>query len=135
MAVELNYSTALRNAMLDTIDGQVGSSGLLRIYDGTIPTNVGTSLGAQVKLAELALSATMMQAASSGSISADTITPDSSADASGTASWGTITTSGGTRVIDFNVSTSGAFLNLDSVSITAGQQVSVTSLSITGGNA
>ena len=135
MAVVLNYSEASRNAQLNTHNGQVGSSGLLRIYDGTIPTNVDTALGAQTKLAELALSTTAFASASSGAVSLDTITADSSADATGTASWGTLTTSGGTRVMDFNVSTSGAFLNLDSVSITAGQQVSVTSFAITGGNA
>lgn len=135
MAVVLNYSEALRNAMLDTIDGQIGASGLLRLYDGTIPTNVGTALGGQTLVAECALSATAMQAAASGAISAASITDDSSANATSTVTWGTLTTSGGTRVMDFSVGESSASLIIDNASINSGQTVSITSFAITGGNA
>jgi hypothetical protein len=131
MANNPHYSQANRHTFLDAITTAIGASGLLRIYDGTQPTNVATALGAQVKLAELALSATFAPAASAGVLTANAITTDASADATGTATWGTLTTSGGTRIVDFSVGTSGADLNLNSVSITVGGSVAVSALTIT----
>lgn len=131
MANNPKYKESDRHVFLDQIDTSIGASGLLRIYDGTQPTNVATALGAQVKLAELALSATAFGAAAAGVLTANAISDDASADATGTATWGTLTTSGGTRIVDFSVGTSGADLNLNSVSITAGGTVSVTSFTIT----
>jgi hypothetical protein len=135
MPSNLKYKTSNRNNQLDEITGDIGSNGLLRIYDGTQPTNVDTSLGAQTLLAELALSATAASAASSGVLTLSSITPDSSANATGTATWGALTTSGGTRIADFSVGTSGSDLNLNTTSIVSGAQVSVSSFQITGGNA
>ncbi len=127
----LAYSTALRNARLDAITTAIGTSGLLRIYDGTRPASGGT---ATTLLAQLALSATAAPAASGGVLTFNAITQDSSADATGTATWFRIVTSGGTFVIDGSVSTSGSDLNLVSTSIVATQPVSVTSATITEGN-
>ncbi len=85
-----------------------------------------------MKLAELALSSTAFAAASAGSKTAAAITADSSADATGTATWFTLVKSDGTtRVLDGSVGTSGANLNLNSVAISAGATVSVTSLAVT----
>jgi hypothetical protein len=125
----LAYSTTLRNAMLDAITTAIGASGLLRIYDGTRPASGGA---ATTLLAQLALSATAAAAAASGVFTFNAITQDSSADATGTATWFRVTTSGGTFVIDGNVS--GAELNLVPTSITATQPVSVSSFVITEGN-
>lgn len=135
MALNLNYSTAIRNARLDAITSAIGSSGKLRIYDGSQPTNVGTALGAQVLLADLALSATFAPGASSGVLTANSITADSAADASGTAAWGSLLNSSNVRQVDFTVGTSGTDMIIDSTSITAGQQVSCSSFVITAGNA
>ena len=55
--------------------------------------------------------------------------------ATGTATWGSLTKSDNTRIVDFSVGTSGADLNLNTTSIVAGAQVSVSSFVITGGNA
>jgi hypothetical protein len=63
------------------------------------------------------------------------ITPDSSANATGTATWFRDVDSTGTCVMDGSVGTSGADLNLNSTSITSGVQVSCTSSTITAGNA
>ncbi len=128
----LGLSTALRNAMLDEITTAIGSNGLLRIYDGTRPATGGT---ATTLLAELALSATAAAAASGGVLTLNSITADSSANATGTATWHRITTSGGTTVIDGSVGTSGADLNLNTTSIVAGANVAVSSYTITDGNA
>ena len=127
----LAYSTTLRNAMLDAITTAIGASGLLRIYDGSRPASGGA---ATTLLAELALSATAAAAAAAGVLTLNAITQDSSANATGTATWFRIVTSGGTFVIDGSVGTSGSDLNLTTTSIVATQPVSVTSFTITEGN-
>jgi hypothetical protein len=134
MASNLNYSITLINNQLDEITGEIGSNGKLRIYDSGQPATVGTALSGHTLLADLALSATAAPAATGGALTLSTITADSSADATGTATWGTLTKSDNTRVVDFSVSTSGADLNLNTVSIVSGAQVSVSSFVITGGN-
>lgn len=128
----LAFSTTLRNSRLDAITSAVGSSGLLRIYDGTRPATGGT---ATTLLAELTCNATFAPSASGGTLTLNAITQDSSANATGTATWFRITTSGGTFVMDGNVGTSGSDLNLNTTSIVAGGAVSVTSFVITEANA
>lgn len=127
----LAYSSAVRNAMLDAITTAVGTSGLIRIYDGTRPSSGGA---ATTLLAELTCSATFAAGASGGVLTLNSITQDSSANATGTATWFRITTSGGSFVVDGNVGTSGSDLNLTTTSITSGQPVSITSFTITEGN-
>lgn len=131
MALNPKLSTLGRNRALDAAFDTVLNSGFLRIYDSTQPTDADTALGAQVLLAELTLNATAFAAAASASKSANAITDDSSANNTGTATWGSLVTSGGTRVLDFSVGTSGANLNLNSVAISSGAAVSVTSFTIT----
>ncbi|HRV18524.1 MAG TPA: hypothetical protein P5317_11015 [Myxococcota bacterium] len=127
----LAYSTTVRNGMLDQITSAIGASGLVRIYDGTRPASGGT---ATTLLAQLALSVTSAPAASGGVLTFNAITQDSSADATGTATWFRVTTSGGTFVIDGSVGTSGSDLNLTTTSIVATQPVSISSFVITEGN-
>lgn len=128
----LAFSSTLRNNMLDQITSAVGASGKLRIYDGTRPATGGT---ATTLLAELTLNATFAPAASGGVLTLNSITADASADATGTATWFRLVTSGGTFVVDGNVGTSGSDLNLNTTSIVTGANVSVTSFTITAGNA
>ena len=128
----LAYSTTLRNAMLDAITTAAGASALLRIYDGSRPATGGT---ATTLLAELTCNATFAPSASSGVLTLNSITQDSSANATGTATWFRIVKSDGTTfVMDGSVGTSGSDLNLTTTSITSGQPVSVTSFVITEGN-
>lgn len=127
----LAYSTAVRNAMLDAITSAAGGSALLRIYDGSRPATGGA---ATTLLAELTCNATFAAGASSGVLTLNAITQDSSANATGTATWFRIVTSGATFVLDGNVGTSGSDLNLTTTSIVATQPVSVTSFVITEGN-
>jgi len=135
MASNLKVAATAKNAGLDAkYTTAIGTSGLMRIYSGTQPTDADTALGAQVMLAELALSSTAAAAASGGVLTLNSISPDTSANATGAAAWGTLTTSGGTRKADFSVGTSGADLNLNTTSIVAGATVSVTSYTITSGN-
>lgn len=130
----LSYRTVLRNNRMDQLTSNIAASGLIRIYSGTPPVDVNTALAGNTLLAELACSATFAAAAAGGVLTANAITADSSADATGTATFFRITTSGGTAIIQGSVGTSGADLNFNTTSIVAGAQVSITSLTITEGN-
>lgn len=126
------YDTSIRNAMVDAVTARAGASALLRIYDGTRPATGGT---ATTLLAELTCNATFAPGASGGVLTLNAITQDSSANATGTATWFRIVKSDGTTfVLDGNVGTSGSDLNLTTTSIVATQPVGVTSFSITAGN-
>lgn len=134
MASNLKYKETLVNAQLDEITAAIGSNGKLRIYSGTQPTDPDTALSGNTLLADLALSATAAGSAASGVLTLSSITADSSADATGTATFGSLLTSANARIVDFSVGTSGSDLNLNTVSIVSGAQVSVSSFTITGGN-
>lgn len=125
------FVSTLRNTRLAAITTAIGSSGKLRIYSGTRPATGGTET---TVLAELALSATAAPAPSGGVLTFSTITADSSADATGTASWARLLTSANAAVADMSVGTSGSDLNFNSVSFVSGGNVAVTSLVITEGN-
>lgn len=131
MPVNTRLGAATRNGAVDGITATIGTSGFLRIYDGTQPTDADTALGAQVLLAELALSATAFGASSGGTATANAISSDTSANATGTASWGSFVTSGGVRKVDFSVGTATSNLILNSVAIQSGATVSVSSFTFT----
>lgn len=129
----LGMATGLRNARLDAISTFAGNSGFIRIYDGSRPATGGT---ATTLLAELTCNATFAPSASGGTLTLNAITQDSSANATGTATWFRLVKSDGTtHVFDGSVGTSGADLNLTTTSITTGQPVQITSAVFTEGNA
>lgn len=128
MAVSL--AVTRKNELLDALTDNC-NSGFLRIYDGTPPATVDTALSGNTLLAELTLNATSFGAASGGVLTANAITSDASANATGTASFARIYQSNGTtQVLQCSVGTSGADLNLNTVSIVSGAAVAVTSLTI-----
>lgn len=128
----VGYSTALRNARLDQITAAAGSNAKLRVYDGVRPATGGA---ATTLLAELTCNATFAPAAVAGVLTLNAITQDSSADATGTATWARIVTSGGTFVMDVAVGVAAAEFILNTVAIVAAGIVTCTSAVITGGNA
>jgi hypothetical protein len=130
----LSYAVTLRNARLDAITTAISTSGLLRIYSGTPPANADTALSGNTLLAELALSSAFAGAASSGVLTANAITADSSADATGTATFFRLLTSGGTAKVQGTVGAGSGDLSLNTTSIVSGAQVSVSSMAITAGN-
>jgi hypothetical protein len=130
----LAYAGPLRNTRLDAINTAINAgagAGLLRIYDGTRPATGGT---ATTLLAELTFSDPASSGASSQTLTMSAITADSSANATGTATWFRVVDSTTTFVMDGNVGTSGSDLNLNSTSISSGQNVAVSSFVITAGN-
>lgn len=131
MAADPRITNAVASAMCDALVDQL-DTGYLRIYDGTIPTNADTAVGAQVLLAELRFNATAFGAASNGVATANAFTADSSANATGTAAWFRALKSDGTTVVlDGTVGTSGEDLNLNTTSIVSGANVNVTSMTVT----
>lgn len=128
----LGYVASLRNSRADAITTAVGNAGLWNIYDGSRPATGGT---ATTLLAQLTCGTPFAAGASGGVLTLTAITADSSANNNGTATWARITTSGGTAIIDMDVSTSGSDLNLTTTTIVAGQPVSIpTQPTITEGN-
>jgi hypothetical protein len=131
----LKMSAAVRNAMLDAITAQVGTTAKLRIYSGSRPANVAASITGTL-LAELTCNATFAPAASGGVLTLNSITSDTSADATGTASHFRLWNSAGNvAMVDGDVGTSGSDLNLNTVSLVSGATVAVTSFTVTAGNA
>lgn len=131
-ALGLNVST--RNTQLDDITADLDAgtgAALLRLYDGTRPATGGA---ATTLLAELTFSATSFPAASGGSMSANAISDDLNADASGTTTWFRCVDSDSNQVIDGDCGTSGSDINFNTVVISAGAIVSVTSFQLTAGN-
>lgn len=124
------------DAVVDALDGGTGA-GVLKIYDGTQPSGgPDASAGTATVLAELTLSdpafGDASDAAPGGQATANSISDDSSANASGTATWFRAETSGGTAVIDGDAGTgTGNDLVLDSANISAGATVSVSSWTVT----
>lgn len=134
MALNPQITNAAASAAADAVTARVDAgagAGKLRIYDGSQPATADTAIGAQVKLAELTFSDPAFGAASNGVATANAITADSSADATGTAAWFRVVDSNGTTVFDGTVGTSGADLNLNTTSIVAGAEVAVSSLTYT----
>lgn len=130
----LGYVAALRNAQLDEITTLIDAgagAGLWRIYDGSRPATGGA---VTTLLAELTFTDPAAAAASGGVLTFSSITGDSSADATGTATWFRWVDSVATFVSDGDVGTSGSDLNLDSTSIVAGGTVDITSATVTAGN-
>lgn len=129
----VGMASGLRNARLDAITTFAAGSCKLRIYSGTRPATGGA---VTTLLAELTCNATFAPAASGGVLTLNAITGDTSADATGTATWARIVKSDGTtHVLDCSVGTSGADINLNTTSIVAAAAVTVTSATITEGNA
>lgn len=129
MAKNTQMANATVNAQADAM-ATLLNNGYLRIYDGTQAATADTALGAQVLLAELRFNATAAPAASGGLLTFNAFTADSSANASGTASWFRALKSDGTTVVfDGNVGITGSTscLEMATTTIAAGVQVSVTS--------
>ena len=131
MALNQKRTNAVVNTLCDTMAALL-NTGYLRIYDGTQAADADTALGAQVLLAELRWNATAFAAASAGVATANAVTADSSANATGTATWFRALKSDGTTVVfDGSVGTATANLILNTTSIVVGASVSVTAATLT----
>lgn len=137
MASNLKLAVQLKNLRLNQYNSQIGASGFFKGYSGTQPTNPDTALAGNTLLFNLPLSSSFASAASLGAggvLTANPITTESAADGTGTLTFCSLTTSGGTRIADMTAGTSGADVTVNSTAISSGAQVSCSSFTITAGN-
>lgn len=133
----VQFSTAVRNAMLDAIETTVGTSAVLKIRTGAQPANVATADSGTV-LATLTLPSDWLAAASSGSKAKAGTWEDTSADAGGTAAhWRLYASDGTTAHAQGSVTATGGGgdLTVDNTSFAAAQAFTITAWSFTAGNA
>lgn len=131
--VVVNLATAVQNAMADAFTAQLdaGTAGIIRIYDGSQPANANTAVSTQTLLATLTFSATSFGAASSGVITANSITSGTAGN-TGTASWARLLTqSGGSTICDVSVGTATSTIVFNTVAFTSGSTIAITSFTFT----
>lgn len=133
MAVGL--STTLRNTRADAIATAAGNNAKLRFYTGSRPAT-GAAITSQTLLAELTCGSPFAGAAVNGVLTLNSISSDTSADATGTAVWARIVKSDGTTFIaDCSVGISDADIILNTNEIVAGATVTIVSATMTEGSA
>ena len=135
MAVQ--FSTAVRNAMLDAWETAISTSAVLKIRTGAQPATCATADSGTV-LATLNLPSDWMAAAASGSKAKSGTWEDTSADATGTAAHWRLYASDGTTCHAQGTVTAtggGGDMTVDSTSFTSGQSFTVTTFTLTAGNA
>ena len=125
-SVKNSVLTPLKNA----IDASSGA-GTIKIYTGTQPTLASDAVTTQTLLGTLTFSDPCGTVAT-GALTMSAITQDSSADATGTATWARIADSAGNTVMDVNVSVTGGggALQLNTTSIVAGGPILISSFVI-----
>ena len=134
MASNLKYSNGTRDAQQTGLITYAGSGSIIRLYDGTQPTNANTAISTQTLIVSLVVSGSF-GTDSNGSITLGSVT-NGTAVASSTATFFRIVKSDGTTVVmDGSVGTSGADMNLNSTVISSGQLVAITAGTIIRGNA
>lgn len=125
-----NVSTSFCNDVKNALDAGSGPA-VIKFYTGTMPATPETGITSQVLLGTLTCS-DPCGTESGGTLTFSAITSDSSADASGTATWVRFLTSAGTAIFDGDVGVtgSGAFLELVTTSIVSGAPIAITSGSL-----
>lgn len=129
----LQFSTTLRNAILDQMETTIGTAPILRIRSGAAPANIAAASSGTV-LASITLPSDWMAAASSGTKAKSGTWTDASADNSGTAAHFEIVRSDGTtREMQGTVTVTGGGgdMTVDSVTFTAGQSFTITTFTLT----
>lgn len=123
----LQFSTAVRNAMLDGIESATGTGAVLRIRSGAQPATCATADSGTL-LATITLASDWAAAASGGTKAFSGLpVTDASADGTGTAAHFRLYASDGTTChVQGSVGTSATDIIVDSVSFTTGQTFNVT---------
>jgi len=124
-------ANAVLNALNDLVNAGSGP-GTIKPYTGTKPAGPATAITTQVLLGTLTLSDPCGSVAS-GAWTFGTITADSAADATGTATWARIADSNGTAVIDIDITTTGGggFGQMNTTAIVVGGPITAPSVVIT----
>lgn len=130
--MSITLTSTCANAEADAT-ARLLDSGLIKIYSGTVPANASASIGAAVLLATLTFSSTSAPGASGGVMTASAITSDSSADATGAASFFRATKSDGTVLMQGTVTATGGGgdMTLPTTAVVATEVVSCSSFTYT----
>lgn len=127
------YSVAVNNARLDSIESTIGTSAKLRIYSGSAPTNCAAAATGTL-LIEIALPADWMTAASAGS-KLKSGTWSGTASAAGTAGYYRIVDTAGTSVgMQGTAGMTGTEMILDNSNIAVNQVVTANTFTINAAN-
>lgn len=131
----VRIAAATRNAMLDqlrTLLDAGAAGGTIKFYTGTQPANADAGLSGNTLLGTLTCSDPAAPGASGGVLTFSAITEDSSADATGTATWARIADSNGNTICDVDVTTTGGggTIQLNTTSIVAGGPIRISSASL-----
>lgn len=139
--MSIQYSTSCRDASNDATETTIGTAPILRLYNGTKPTNPGTALSGNTLIAEGTLPSDWAGNSSSGVKAKSgtwTLTGQSGASTGTACTFFRLYASDGTTChIQGTVTAtgSGGDMTLDNNSIANGQSVTVNSFSVTDGNA
>ena len=133
----IGMATSTRNARLDAIETDAGTSAKLVIYTGAAPANCAAATTG-TKLAEFDLASDWAAAASGGAKALNNVPLSTTGAAAGTAGYFRLFKSDGTTCVMQGTVTAtggGGDMTIDNTSIASGQTVNVTSFIITDGNA
>lgn len=129
----LQYSLAVNNARLDTVESTTGATAKLQLRSGAAPANCAAA-AAGTLLAELTLPSDWMAAASAGS-KAKTGTWTGTAVATGTAAHFRIVDNAGTTChVQGTAGLSATDMILDNTSIATGQTITVNTFTLNSAN-
>lgn len=129
----LQFSTSVRNALLDAIETTIGTSAVLKIRTGAAPATCATADSGTV-LATCSLPSDYLAAAASGQKAKSGTWEDTSADATGTAAHFRLYASDGTTCHMQGTVTAtggGGDLTVDNTSFAAAQAFTVTGFTLT----
>jgi hypothetical protein len=131
MAHAITLAALTANAIADAVATRC-NGGTLKVYDGTQPATADTAIDTQTLLATCTFGSPAFAAAADGVATANAITQDASADATGTAAWFRVLTSAAAVVMDGSVGVGALFdCNVVSTSVTSGDPFPIASMTIT----
>lgn len=129
----LQFSTSVRNAMLDSIETTIGTSAKIQVWTGSVPANCATA-SSGTKLLEYSLGSDWAANASSGSKALNSLPLSTTALAAGTAGYYRIVDSAGTTCHEQGTVTAsggGGDMTIDNTVIASGQTVNITAFTKT----
>lgn len=133
----LAVKTTILTAINDALNGGTGAA-ILEVYSGTKPAGPDTAVTTQTLLGTLTCSdpaGVVSTIVGVPTLTFNAITSDASADASGTASWARLSSTGGATVavldVDITSTGGGGFAQMNTTIITAGGPITAPSVVIT----
>jgi len=135
MAHNVTLAAATVNAIADAA-AALCNGGTLKVYDGAQPATAATAVTTQTLLATCTFGSPAFIAAVAGVATANAITQDASADATGTAAWFRILSSAAATAMDGTVGVGANFdCNVVSTAVVAAAVFPIASMTITAPSA